>query len=849
MKLGSRSRKARSNLPPGAVVARGEGRCRPLPLAAFILLLLSSCGATEAPIAHRLVDSFQPDMVEGSPTKVKAATLPIVWNFSEPLPQPSPKKATANLGWKPGVGVSGLRIREGRLQGRSTTDFPIIYARRSERLDDRDLLAEVEVRLRVNKGANLSLQFSGPEDVNFGDVLAGAKGLSQPWGLTTPIVAGESFQTYTLRPRGSVSLSGIHHILFRPTDAQGAEFEIESIRLLSQRERLARIPSGVGWQGLDEIFRETVVARSPETIRLPLTLPDDPWLDLHLGTPEDGAVTFRVSLSSAADDEIVLLERTLTTAHRWETAHVDLAAYGGKEVTLWFSLPDAEDGTLGFWGSPVVRARGEPPMRAGEFSGALARAPAPQGVILMVVDTLRKDHLDSYGYKRPTAPTLSRLAAEGALFQDVVSQATWTKVSVASIMTSLYPASHGVAEVTDRLPAAANTLAEAYRAAGYATLSYSSVAFTGKLTNLHQGFEELHELGSTQLERRTKTARVYADRLCAWLEEHRDAPFFVFFHVFDPHDPYEPRQPYNSKWADPGKKEDHERDADKLRKVIPDPFMRRRAMGTRRQFETADIDTEEYLSYDRDWYDGSIRAMDAELARVLERLKTLGLAEKTMIAFIADHGEEFLDHGRMFHGQTLYGELTNVPLVLFWPGVVPNGVVIDETVRSIDLMPTLLEISGRPLPEGLQGQSLMPLMRAARELRNADLTESTLASLAGDLGWQKSPVVSERATTQQSGGPRPREDEAVSIVLDGWKLIHNTKSSSGKPEFELFQHTKDPLDLTNVADEHPDVVEKLLAELQTWRDLTQAGKLPPADSTEGLSDDELRRLRSLGYIQ
>ena len=849
MKLGFRLLQACANPLPRSVGPGGQGRCRYLVLASFVLVFLSSCGSSEAPIAIRLVDRFQPEMVEDTPTKVKTTKLPIVWSFAEPASNQSPKKAPANLGWKAGVGVSGLRIREGRLRGRSTTDFPIIYVRRAERLEDEDLLAEVELRVRVNKGANLSLQFAGPEDVDFGDILASAKGLSQPWHLTTPIVAGESFQTYTLRPRGSVRLSGIHHILLRPTDAKGAEFEIESMRLLSQRERLARIPSGVGWQGLSEIFRETVVARSPETIRLPLPLPDDPWLDLHLGTPEDGAVTFRVSLSSAADEEIVLLERTLTTPHRWETAHVDLAAYGGKEVTLAFSLPDAEDGTLGFWGSPVVRARGGPPTRAGKSSGALGRAPAPQGIILMVADTLRKDHLDSYGYRRQTAPTLSRLAAEGALFHDVVSQATWTKVSVPSIMTSLYPTSHGVAEVTDRLPAAANTLAEVYRAAGYATVSYSSVSFTGKLTNLHQGFEELHELGSTQLKRRTKTARVYADRLCAWLEEHRDAPFFVFFHVFDPHDPYEPHRPYDSMWADPGKKEAHERDADKLRKVIPDSFMRRRAMGTRRQFEKADIDTAEYLSYEKDWYDGSIRAMDVELARVLERLRTLGLAENTVIAFIADHGEEFLDHGRMFHGQTLYGELTNVPLVLFWPGVVPHGVVIDETVRSIDLMPTLLEVSGRPLPEGLQGQSLVPLMKAAAELRKADVTESTLTSLAANWGWQRRPAVSERATTQQSGGPRPREDEAISIVLDGWKLIHNTKSSSGKPEFELFDHTNDPLDLENVADEHPDVVEKLLAELQTWREAAQAAKLPPADSTEGLSDVELQRLRSLGYIQ
>ena len=150
--------------------------------------------------------------------------------------------------------------------------------------------------------------------------------------------------------------------------------------------------------------------------------------------------------------------------------------------------------------------------------------------------------------------------------------------------------------------------------------------------------------------------------------------------------------------------------------------------------------------------------------------------------------------------------------------------MVDETVRSIDLMPTLLDVTGRALPDGLQGQSLVPLMKAAAELPGADATESTVAGLAADLGWQRRPAVSERATTQRSGGPRPRDDEAVSIVLDGWKLIHNTKSSSGRPEFELFEHAKDPLDLENVADEHPDVVEKLLGELQSWRDLTQAGK-------------------------
>ncbi len=263
MKLGFRLLQACPNPLPRCVGLRGQSLCHPVVLASFVPFFLGGCGSSDAPIAIRLVDRFQPEMVVDTPTKVKTTSSPIAWSFAEPPSHRPPKKATASLGWKSGAGVSGLRIREGRLQGRTTTDFPIIYVRRAERLEDEDLLAEVEVRMRVDKGANLSLQFAGPEDVNFGDVLASATGLSQPWRLSTPIVAGESFQTYTLRPRDSVRLSGIHHILFRPTDAKGAEFAIESLRLLSQRERLARIPSGVGWQGLAEIFRETVVARSP----------------------------------------------------------------------------------------------------------------------------------------------------------------------------------------------------------------------------------------------------------------------------------------------------------------------------------------------------------------------------------------------------------------------------------------------------------------------------------------------------------------------------------------------------------------------------------------------------------
>jgi arylsulfatase A-like enzyme len=262
--------------------------------------------------------------------------------------------------------------------------------------------------------------------------------------------------------------------------------------------------------------------------------------------------------------------------------------------------------------------------------------------------------------------------------------------------------------------------------------------------------------------------------------------------------------------------------------------------------EKAGLDPAEYIAYEKDWYDGSIRGMDAEVGRLIERLRTLGLEQKVQIAFVADHGEEFIEHGKMFHGHTVYSELTNVPLMLYRPGTIP-AVKVSETVRNIDLMPTLLDLSGLPAPEGAQGQSLVPLIAAARNRpREAGANSEESASVSG---WKKQPAITEKARTEHSGGPPPRETESYSVVLDGWKLIHNANRTAGMPEFELFNRADDPFDSKNVAAEHPDIVERLKGELDNWHKMVDAAKLPETVSEENLSPQELERLRSLGYIK
>lgn len=814
-------------------------------IAAIFLVLLIGCGGSPAPISQHLVDQFSSELVSDQPADVAETPSHLAWHFTENSSSIEIEEESATLGWLAANGIRDLEIRDGRLTGVSTNDFPLLHFSLAEPLEDKDLVQSIEVRLRSTAGSNLSATSEGHRDeLDFDEIIAQAR--ARGWPATTPIVAGDNFQTYTIQIPGSLSFAEVGHILIRPTDAADARFEIESLRLVSRKEQLANVPSGIGWHGLSEVYFETIVSRSPEKISFPLEIPEEPTLELHVGTIEDYPLTFRVWAED--DPQTPLLQYTVTTPHRWESVPVDLSEYADTSTTLTLGLEAESPGTLGFWGNPVLRAGGQPVPEPGpepDVTLDTTSGTPPQGVIIFLADTLRKDHLNFYGHDRETAPVLAKTASQGVQFMNNVAQGTWTKVSVPSIMTSLYPTSHRIKEFMDRLPASAETLAEQYRNAGFATVAYSSVLFTGKATNLHQGFEELHESGSVEPERPAKTARVFVDHFLEWLEEHRNVPFFAFVHVFDPHDPYEPFRPYNTLWADPTKKKEHEENGEKVREIIEDPLRKNFLMPNRKELISAGLDPDAYINYDKDWYDGSIRGMDVEFSRLLERLKVLGLSDRVVIAFLSDHGEEFLEHGSMFHGQTVYGELTRVPLVLYGPGHLPAGLRISQTVQNLDLMPTLLELSRLPLPDSLQGQSLLPLIAAAKEQNDS----GQVLERAMELGWELRPAISEKAITKEgSMSPPPHSTESFAIVLDGWKLVHNTHRSEG-PEFELFEVANDPLNLKNVANEHPAKVEELRAKLEEWREFAMANQLPEADDLEQLDPEELKRLRSLGYIQ
>ncbi len=775
--------------------------------------LLQGCGSDAADLASlRLVDEIAQARIEGSP---QDAPTPVrtEWVFSDD-----------SAGWRSGRDIGSLEAGGGSLEGRATGDVPILHVECERCADKGDVLEEVVVRARVSAGTQLAVNFSSSEEL---DVEQATSRIDDfPWQLASPLIEGEEMQTYTMRTsstaRTSYPASGIRHVMLRPTDTQGATFEIESVRLVFRSEHLASIPSGVSWQGLSEVYRETLVARAPERLVFDLELGDRPLLDLAVGTLEEAPVTFRVG--AEGHDEL-LLERTVSTPNRWQEVTLELRGLGSR-ATLFFELVADDPGALGFWGAPAIRREGTRP----------GGPNAPRNLIFVLMDTLRSDHLEVYGYERETAPAITRMASEGTLFADAIAQGAWTKVSVPSMMSSTYPSSNGVWELFHRLPASADTLAEAFRAAGYATWGASANGFSGRANNLHQGFEVLHERSSIDLPEghpRSKTARALNDRLLPWLETHRDVPFFAFFHPIDPHSPYQPYRPYDTMWGREDGEVAYEEWREKVKELV-DERHRNGRLPHAEDLAEVGLDPDEFNQLTLDWYDGSIRAADVEVQRLFEKLEELGLAGDTLVVFVSDHGEEFFEHGGGFHEDNVYGELVNVPLILRWPGGIPAGERVTETVEVLDLAPTLLELMRLPVPESMQGESLLPLMGL------------------GSGRWSPRPAISEwmRRTDQL---PRGGVD-SVSLIQDGFKLVHNfgrpgAELPEDMPEYELYAHADDPLNLTDIAAQNPEVVTRLAEQLAGWRSWVEARKLPAnADAAAGLDAEELERLKSLGYL-
>ena len=434
--------------------------------------------------------------------------------------------------------------------------------------------------------------------------------------------------------------------------------------------------------------------------------------------------------------------------------------------------------------------------------GACSTEPQPHvSVIVVVVDTLRADHLGAYGYDRATSPNLDRWAKKGRLFEHAHSTAPWTLPSFGSLYTGLFPLRHG-AGVLEPSPEgtirhsslSARPVAEHLRARGVKTGAVLNNGFLGAVFGVNRGFTVYdHVPGSADNIRR---ANVMVDRALTLVDRWGSDPFFLVVHFFDPHLNYDPPKPFRGTFTT----------AYKSKMALPI-----RGLGVLRR----DVDTltEEDRKFVTAAYDEEVAFVDQQFGRLMEELEFRNLLGTTLVVLTSDHGEELFEHDGFEHGHAMWQELLHVPLVFWGPDVVPGREA--APVSLVDVAPTLLEwLDVEPLPS-TDGISLWPNLSS-----EAPISERTLYAEGVLYGPARSAILR----------------WPIKVVVDG----------DFRP-IRAFDLAADPNERTAWKAIDPGYVTTLVEQMRTFGRSVESAQ-SEGDEVE-LDDEALKSLRSLGYIR
>ena len=341
-------------------------------------------------------------------------------------------------------------------------------------------------------------------------------------------------------------------------------------------------------------------------------------------------------------------------------------------------------------------------------------------IVLILIDTARADHLSMNGYHRETTPVLDSLASGGTIWTRVQGQSSWTLPAMASIMTGLSQRSHGAGYYHDTFYGIDTALPTIplmiKRGAGYQTAAFFNTVFMNEDFGFSQGFDHFDCQGSPGKANLRNAEETVTDFL-QWYDAHRDStkPLFSAIHFLDPHLPYSPPPPWDTLYSDPK--------SDDLFNIY-----------WGRGNDVLDLNqglvemSSTQLEIMVGLYDSELAFTDSQIGRLLSELKARGTLQNTVFVIVGDHGEEFQEHGGFGHGHTLYQEILNVPLIISGRSI-PTG-VNDEVVAQIDILPTIMGISGLDIPIWVDGKDILSTdsPRAARFI-----TSSNLISAAPDM--------------------------------------------------------------------------------------------------------------------
>lgn len=415
----------------------------------------------------------------------------------------------------------------------------------------------------------------------------------------------------------------------------------------------------------------------------------------------------------------------------------------------------------------------------------------PRNVILISLDTLRADRLGCYDFHEPTSPCLDKFAQENTLFEVAVAQSPWTLPSHASLFTGLFPHKAGVVSQDHSLSSEIPTIASMLKDKGFRTAGFVNSSWIKSETGLDQGFDDF-KFFKENLE---DVEEKITNDAVSWLEKNKGNPFFLFVHYYTTHSDYTP---------DP---------------AFYDPFVKPYkgiANGTTRQmqrfrkgkvfFDKEDIDHNSNL------YNAEIRQLDSALDNLFKNLKKLNLMENSLVVVTADHGEEFLEHGGVLHGKSLYSEVLRIPLIMGGPGL-PKGRRIQTPVMLTDIVPTILNAVGIPFSQTFDGENLFPVMSGEKDL------SSRFVFAAADK--------------------KNNEIDILRMVRnERYKLCYNRLTG----EKELYDLKTDPGEKRNIILEHHHMANKMMLSISGIMKHKRKAKQAPPKSKE-----ELKRLEELGY--
>jgi len=463
--------------------------------------------------------------------------------------------------------------------------------------------------------------------------------------------------------------------------------------------------------------------------------------------------------------------------------------------------------------------------------------PIDVNVILISVDTLRADRLNCYGFDRhPLSPHIDALASDGVLFENHISSSPWTTPSHMSMVTGMYPSSHGVIQsfgelmrglhggTFNKLPEARLTLAEVLSDEGCVTAAFTGGGTLDPKIGFDQGFS-LYDTCMYKLNDRNM------ETMIDWIRAHTTNRFFLFWHTFEAHAPYVHADFLPEAFS--GLRNDYE-------KLVKDMDSAAAELGSHQGYNAAIMKfLQSRGAFTREvcesLYLGGIRSMDARLGAMVAALRRDGLYDRSLIVFTSDHGEEFADHHSQLyydrHGHSVFDEMIRVPLIIKLPRRQHAGVRVNSVTRGVDIMPTILDVLDiTPAIDEMQGDSLVPLWQGATAPPRVAFTEGAAFDVE---------IKSLRSN---------RYKYILNVAAEVVRAHGRSHLPEGKDVVaELYDLQADPGEKQNLMSGGDESVKQLGAELDRRLRAIVSAQKGETDEVE-LDENTLRRLKSLGYL-